>query len=238
VAAESGRRYDRADLELAQDLAYRAAIALESAELYRELHVRDRRKDEFLATLSHELRNPLAPIRHAVEILRLAPDHVDTRERTLGLLERQVKHLVRLVDDLLEITRITLGKLELRRERVSLLAVLEAALETSRPQIDAAGQQLTVALPERPVMLFADLTRLGQVFSNSSRTRASIRRQAAASRSRRRRGRMPWSCASPTTASASRRTCFRTSSTCSRRRPRRDPTRRVGSASVSRWCAA
>ncbi len=125
----------------------------------------DRRKDEFLATLSHELRNPLAPIRNAVQILRMkrVPQ---ARERALEIVDRQVSHLVRLVDDLLEVSRITRGKLELRREPIALERAVLSAIETSRPLIEAAGHELTVRLAGEPLTVEADLVRLSQVISN------------------------------------------------------------------------
>jgi PAS domain S-box-containing protein len=126
----------------------------------------DRRKDEFLATLAHELRNPLAPIRNAVEILRLKSPPDATLEAAQGLIDRQLRHLVRLVDDLLDVSRITRGRLQLRPERVALAQVLERALEASRPQMEAAGQELVVYLPPAPVYLAADPVRLAQVFMN------------------------------------------------------------------------
>ena len=131
----------------------------------REREEADRRKDEFLATLAHELRNPLAPIRNTVNILRLSGPQQPGAE-LWEMMERQVRHMVRLVDDLLEVSRITRGKIELRRERVELAVVLAAAIETSRPLIEAAGHQLEVSLPGEPLVLDADATRLAQVFGN------------------------------------------------------------------------
>ena len=126
----------------------------------------DRRKDEFLATLAHELRNPLAPIRNSVDILRLSAGRLPVAERLVNMMDRQVGHMVRLVDDLLEVSRITRGKIDLRKETVELRAILEAALETSRPLIDAARHELGVSLPAEPLYLEADATRLAQVFAN------------------------------------------------------------------------
>jgi signal transduction histidine kinase/ActR/RegA family two-component response regulator len=125
----------------------------------------DRRKDEFLATLAHELRNPLAPVRNSLHILRLAADDA-TVARVRAVMERQVDHLVRLVDDLMEVSRITRGKIELRRERTDLARVLRAALETSQPLIDACGHRIDVELPAEPLPLDVDPVRLAQVFSN------------------------------------------------------------------------
>jgi PAS domain S-box-containing protein len=133
-------------------------------EVEEELREADRRKDEFLATLAHELRNPLAPIRNALSALRLA---AGTRGADgIEMLERQVDQMVRLVDDLLEVSRITRGKIELRRERVELAAVLRAAVETSRPLIDASRHGLELSLPDEPLVLDADAVRLAQIFAN------------------------------------------------------------------------
>jgi signal transduction histidine kinase len=126
----------------------------------------DRRKDEFLATLSHELRNPLAPIRNALQILRLTDGNPAAVANACGILERQVRQMVRLVDDLLDVSRISRGKLDLRRERVELAEVVQEAVEISRPLIEAAGHELTVNLPPQPIYLHADFARLAQVFSN------------------------------------------------------------------------
>jgi CheY-like chemotaxis protein len=126
----------------------------------------DRRKDEFLAVLAHELRNPLAPIRNSLHILRLAEDVDPSIEKVSAVLERQTDHLTRLVDDLLEVSRITMGKIELRTELVELAAVIRSAVETSRPLIDAARHQLAISLPRQPIVLKADPTRLAQVIAN------------------------------------------------------------------------
>ncbi len=125
----------------------------------------DLRKDEFLATLAHELRNPLAPIRNGLALLRRDPAGAST-PKTLAMMDRQLEHMVRLLDDLLDISRVSRGTVELRRQRVQLRTVVEHAVETSRPVIDAARHALTVSLPDGPVWLDADLTRLAQVVSN------------------------------------------------------------------------
>jgi PAS domain S-box-containing protein len=126
----------------------------------------DRRKDEFLATLAHELRNPLAPIRNSLHILRVTAISDPAVERVRDIMERQVNHMVRLVDDLLEISRITRGKIELRKERVELAAVIGSAVETSKPLMDAAGQELIIEIPPEPLTLDGDPVRLAQVFAN------------------------------------------------------------------------
>jgi signal transduction histidine kinase len=126
----------------------------------------DRRKDEFLATLSHELRNPLAPIRTAVEVMRLARNNPELVEQARATLERQLQHLVRITDDLLDVSRITQNKIELRPRRVDLRTVVHGALEATRPLIDARTQALSVDLPDHPLWADADATRIGQAISN------------------------------------------------------------------------
>jgi PAS domain S-box-containing protein len=125
----------------------------------------DVRKDEFLATLAHELRNPLAPIRTGLQLLKLGPK-ADVAARTLPVMERQLGQLVRLIDDLLDVSRISSGKIVLKRERIAFQDIAAAALEASRPLIDAAGHSLTIDWPDEPVWLDADPTRLTQIFSN------------------------------------------------------------------------
>ncbi len=149
------------------DLCARQAVDfIESARLSEELREADRRKDEFLAMLAHELRNPLAPISNSLQILRLSDDLSPTVEHVRDIMERQVKQMARLVDDLLEISRITSGKIELRKEPVDLVAVIATAVETSRPLIDAAGHQLAITISQEPLNLDADPVRLAQVISN------------------------------------------------------------------------
>ena len=129
------------------------------------LRDQDRRKDEFLATLAHELRNPLAPIRNGLQILRLAPDGEDALE-IREMMERQLAHMVRLIDDLLDVSRISRGKFELKRELVQVQDVLDHAIETSQPLIEAGRHELIIQPPNEPVWLDGDLTRLAQVVSN------------------------------------------------------------------------
>ncbi|MBM4068599.1 MAG: PAS domain S-box protein [Planctomycetes bacterium] len=131
-----------------------------------ELKEADRRKDEFLATLAHELRNPLAPIRNATYVLRLAELADAELQGARDIIDRQVQQMVRLIDDLLDISRITRAKLQLRKERVELAAVVRVATEAARPLIDAQAHALTITLPPEPIHLEADPTRLAQVISN------------------------------------------------------------------------
>ena len=126
----------------------------------------DRRKDEFLATLAHELRNPLAPISTALEILKLPRIEAATLQKTRAMMERQVHHLVRLVDDLLDVSRVMRGKIELRRESVELAAVIARAVETVQPLIEAQGHRLELTLPQESLLVHADPVRLAQVVAN------------------------------------------------------------------------
>jgi PAS domain S-box-containing protein len=126
----------------------------------------DRSKDNFLATLAHELRNPLAPLRNGLQVMKLASDNAEAVEKARGMMERQLAQLVRLIDDLLDVSRITRGKLELRKGRVELADVVQSAVEGSHPLIEASAHRLTVSLPPDPVHLDADPVRLSQVFTN------------------------------------------------------------------------
>jgi PAS domain S-box-containing protein len=125
----------------------------------------DHKKDEFIALLAHELRNPLAPIRNGLQVLRMTDDR-DAREHARDMMDRQLSHMVRLIDDLLDVSRINRSKMALRRERIALADVVTSAVEIARPLIEEAAHELTVSLPAGPVFLDADLTRLSQVFGN------------------------------------------------------------------------
>ena len=130
------------------------------------LRVQDRRKDEFLATLAHELRNPLAPLRNGVEIIRLAHGKPELVDPACNLMERQLTHMVRLIDDLMDASRMSRGKVELRLERVDLAQTVQLALETVRPLAERSSHQLEVDLPPERVVVNGDTTRLAQVFAN------------------------------------------------------------------------
>ena len=166
VSAESGRRYGESDLAVAEDLANRAAIAIENSRLYQEARQADRRKDEFLATLALELMNPLAPIRNALAIRRRAGANTDIVNEASELMERQVDQMVHLVDDLLDVSRITRDKLEMRMRNAQLGPIIEQSLETVRPLADRHNQLITTEFPSEVICLVADPVRLGQVFSN------------------------------------------------------------------------
>jgi PAS domain S-box-containing protein len=148
------------------DISVRKRMEMALREAAFALRDADRRKDEFLATIAHELRNPLAPIRNAVQLLKLTPHPVPQARTARDIIERQVQHMVRLVDDLLDVSRITLGHVNLKREPLTLGAVLSEALETARPALEAAGHSLHVELPGEQLQLEGDATRLSQVFQN------------------------------------------------------------------------
>jgi PAS domain S-box-containing protein len=153
-------------LERERDEARRvAAIAAENAHLNEQLREQDRRKDEFLATLAHELRNPLAPIRTGLGILRIAGESPQA-ERTRAMMGRQLGHMVRMIDDLLDISRITLGKVQLKKERIDIRGAVQSALETTLPLVESAGHQVNVQMPEAPIWIEADLTRVAQMVAN------------------------------------------------------------------------
>jgi len=142
------------------------ALRAERRKTVEALEEADRRKDDFLALLAHELRNPLAPLRNGLEVMRLAAGDADAVAKMRDIMDRQLSHMVRLVDDLLDVSRISRNKMELRRSRVLLADVISSAVETTQPALATAGHELTVSLPPEPIHLDADLTRLAQVFGN------------------------------------------------------------------------
>jgi signal transduction histidine kinase/ActR/RegA family two-component response regulator len=180
----SPQRPSDRQLRLLDLLARQAADYLERKhaenllrEYVQQLTEAERRKDEFLATLAHELRNPLAPISNAVQMLKeigyTDPDLVENQE----LIERQLQHMVRLLDDLLDVSRITSNKLELRKTQVMLAAVIQSAIETSRLHIDSGAHELSMSLPTEPVYIEGDADRLAQVFSNLLNNAAKFTRE-------------------------------------------------------------
>ncbi len=166
ASGTSGRQYGQEDLTLAADLARRVAVALLNARLLRALRDADRTKDVFLATLAHELRNPLAPIANGLSIIQRVPGDRARVEQVSAMIGRQVQQLTRLVDDLLDVSRIATGKMEIKREVASLVSILGAAVEMSRPHIEAAHHQLVLAFTNEPTLVMADPARLAQVFTN------------------------------------------------------------------------
>ncbi len=158
--------FNEDDEAILRQLANLAAIAIENSRLYDALRDADRRKDEFLAMLSHELRNPLAPIRNSLHILRLRARGDTVLEQTSEMMARQVDHMVRLVDDLLDVSRITRGKIELQREVVDASTIVNRAVEASRPAIESSRHSLIVQFANHPLPVDVDLTRMVQVVTN------------------------------------------------------------------------
>jgi PAS domain S-box-containing protein len=149
-----------------QDITERKRLEQELWQRAEELADADRKKDEFIALLAHELRNPLAPIRAGLHLLKLGVADASAHERARAMMDRQLSHMVRLIDDLLDVSRITTHRLHLQKKPVLLADVVTHALEAVGPAMQAAGHTLDVSLPELPVVLDADLTRLAQVFGN------------------------------------------------------------------------
>ncbi|HEV7280907.1 MAG TPA: PAS domain S-box protein [Pirellulaceae bacterium] len=156
------RRFDGVTVDVTESRRTQNELRRVAADLSEA----DRRKNEFLATLAHELRNPLAPIRSGLDLLKLVKDDPAEVDELRGVMERQTLQMVRLIDDLLEISRITQGKLELRRSRVPLAEVVQSAVESIRPFIEEAGHRLSISIPPEPIFVNADPARLAQVVSN------------------------------------------------------------------------
>lgn len=152
--------------KIVRDVTDRMRMLADLQRLAADLSAADQRKNEFLATLAHELRNPLAPMSNMLEVVKRAGNDSEVVKRAHETLERQLNQMVRLVDDLLDLNRITHDRLELRRSEVDLSSVIQQAIEVASPLIDAAGQELIVDLPEEPIHLNADRARLAQVFGN------------------------------------------------------------------------
>ena len=160
------RRFGPQELRVARDLAERVTVAIENAQLYRTLQEQDRRKDEFLATLAHELRNPLAPVRNGLQILKMGGADGEAAGGTLTMMDRQLRHITHLVDDLMDVARVSSGKVALRPERVPLREIVDAAVETSRQAIEAGDHEFALRVPREPLTVEADRTRLVQVLAN------------------------------------------------------------------------
>lgn len=152
-------------LVITTDVTEREQMTRALQERERQLQDADRRKDEFLATLAHELRNPLAPIQNAVQLMKLSADR-DIQRNARDIIERQLDHLVQLVNDLLDVNRINQGKLELRKKVLDISLAVQNAVETSQPLILQEMHELQLVLPDEPVHVHADLTRLTQVIAN------------------------------------------------------------------------
>ncbi|MBM7114600.1 response regulator [Archangium primigenium] len=162
----SPRTFSEGELSLMQGVCDQVAVALERERLIHALREADRRKDEFLAMLAHELRNPLAPVRTALEVFELRAQQDDKLQRALASANRQVTHMTRLVDDLLDVSRITRGKVEIKPVPVTLADVMEGAIQACEPLIAQRHHALSVTLPPEPVLLNVDPTRMTQVVAN------------------------------------------------------------------------
>jgi signal transduction histidine kinase/DNA-binding response OmpR family regulator len=163
---QAGGGFDPSELTLAENLADRAATALDNARLYRNIQEGDRRKSEFLAMLAHELRNPLAPIRNAVQVMRLAGGGEPALVRARDIIDRQVTHMARLIDELLDMSRLSRGKILLRTEPLDLVSLVRSTVEDHRSILEEAGLKLQLSLPNRPLGVIGDPTRLAQVVGN------------------------------------------------------------------------
>jgi signal transduction histidine kinase/CheY-like chemotaxis protein len=152
--------------QLEREMTERLAVAQERLHLVEQLRQADRRKDEFLATLAHELRNPIAPLSNALELWSFAKESPGQLEELRGMMQRQVRQMTRLIDDLLDVSRISRGKISLRSERVDLRAVVEAASESIKPIVAANNQRLESSLPDGPLVIRGDVTRIAQVVGN------------------------------------------------------------------------
>ncbi|EKU82150.1 hypothetical protein HMPREF9710_02598 [Massilia timonae CCUG 45783] len=166
VHQERPRTWSADDVALVETVVDRCWAHIERVRSMEALREADRRKSEFLATLAHELRNPLAPIRNALELLRLSGDKPAMLERVRGTMERQVDQMVHLINDLLDIARISSGKMVLQIERVDMQSVIASAVETSLPLIEAGGHELALDLPDAAIWVDVDTVRLSQVLSN------------------------------------------------------------------------
>ncbi len=162
---EQKNPYAPSTIALATELVSHASVALENAILMHRIQEADRRKDEFLAMLAHELRNPLAPIRNALYVMKLSNDP-NMRQQAEDTIERQLKQMVHLVDDLMDVSRITQGKIELRKERIQLAAAIQHAAETAQSLLRQRDHHLHIQLPKQPIWLEADVARISQIFSN------------------------------------------------------------------------
>ena len=165
-ASRTRDQFDQDELEFLQTISHYVAVAYERLRLVDQLREADRKKDEFLAVLAHELRNPLGPVRNAAQYLRLQAASDPNLHSAADIIDRQVRQMTRLVDDLLDVSRITRGKIALQKERVSLGVIVANAVESSRPMVEASGHDLAVDLPPEPLFVEGDLTRLAQVFGN------------------------------------------------------------------------
>jgi PAS domain S-box-containing protein len=164
VISDSGRHYTERHVALAENLAQRVATAVDNARLYHTVKEANRHKDEFLAMLAHELRNPLSAIRYAVALAELSPDK--SKPELYGIIDRQTQNLARLIDDLLDVSRISRDKVSLRKEHIDAAVIVNRAIAAIRPLIDEKRHQLALNLSDEPMPIFADATRAEQIVAN------------------------------------------------------------------------
>jgi PAS domain S-box-containing protein len=166
ILAESGRIYESADVSFAEELARRAALAIDNARLYGEVRAAGRRKDEWITLLAHELRTPLTPVLNSLHLLRQPGVTEEDARRAGAVIERQIQHMARLVTDLLEVSHLTLGQVQLHRQRLDLARLVRTAAEDRRGAAEQAGLALTVEVPTTPLWVIGDATRLAEVIDN------------------------------------------------------------------------
>jgi len=174
---EAERLTEELERRVVERTAELEASVARQIELAEQLLDADRRKDEFLALLAHELRNPLAPVLNAASIIRIKGAHDPELIWCHDVIERQTKQMTRLVDDLLDVSRITRGKIRLRTEQLDLRTIVRDAVETSRPLIDAMGHELTLEIPEKPLLMRGDPARLRQAVGNLLNNAAKFQRE-------------------------------------------------------------
>jgi signal transduction histidine kinase len=165
-ASRTHQHFDADDVDVMQALSHQVALAYECLNVVAGLREQERNKDEFLATLAHELRTPLSAMKNGLQLLRLATDDPAMILQARSILDRQVQQMIRLVDDVTDVSRVNSNRLELRKEWVELATIIKNAVEISRPLIEASRHQLAVQLPAHPVLLDADPIRLAQALSN------------------------------------------------------------------------
>lgn len=165
-ASRSRDQFDEEELNFLQTICQYVAVAYARLRLVERLREADRRKDQFIATLAHELRNPLAPIRTGLELMKMVPTDAATIAEARATMDRQVKQMVRLVDDLLDVSRIASGKIVLQKDRAELREIVRNAIEAVRPHIEEQQQELTVSVPDEPIFLNVDTVRVAQAISN------------------------------------------------------------------------
>src|SRR4051794_26470721 len=164
VSCDRNRRYGQREVELAENLAERVAVAVENARLFHAVKEASRQKDEFLAMLAHELRNPLAAIKYAVAIGQMSPG--EAPEETFEIINRQTQNLAHLIEDLLDVSRISRDKVKLRKEPVDIASIINGAVTTVRPLIEERQHELILEMPDEPVYILADPTRAEQIVIN------------------------------------------------------------------------